>query len=81
MAQYREAKTGPSGKKKLAEIAIKMAADGGHIVEHRFENNGMTYHPPKQYVFGGDEQAEMNAHLAKHAGLGAVPALDKATED
>lgn len=64
--QYREAKTPTNKGKKLDHLLVRKAEEEGHVVEHHFENDGMSYHKPKTYVFGADEGADMLHHIAKH---------------
>lgn len=56
--------------KPLKAIHIERAANGGHIVEHRFDNGGPgPYKEPEQHVFSNGK--EMVAHVAKHMGVSA----------
>ena len=73
MARYEEAldhaararKAGT--KKELAEISIRHAENGGHIVTHRYkdgENGG--YRAPEDHVFSEGHGEELMKHIAKH---------------
>lgn len=54
--------------KPLKAIHIERAANGGHIVEHRFDNSGGgPYKDAEQHVFSTGK--EMLAHVAKHMGV------------
>lgn len=57
------------GKTRLRSIEVEMAKNGGHVVRHRFENNGPNYKEPEEYVFGDGQGHEALAHIAKHAGI------------
>ena len=70
-----------AGKKELRSIEISKAENGGHIVEHRFENGDGPYHSPEQHVFGKDEGAKLTAHLKEHMGISAGAAEAKADAD
>jgi len=54
--------------KKLDRITIKPAKNGGHSVEHHYQQNGMgAYHEPDVYAFGSGP--ETIAHLNDHLGV------------
>lgn len=67
--------------KKLIEIRIKPAENGGHTVEHHVREMAkdtkahsgvsMAYYEPEHHVFGADEGHEMLAHVANHLGIKA----------
>jgi hypothetical protein len=55
-------------KKKLDHIRVRQAKNGGHMVEHHYNNSGMgPYQEPDVYAFG--EGPEVVAHLNKHLGI------------
>lgn len=56
----------PKGKKVLAEIRIKPALGGGHVIEHHYEG---YQHDPRPYKFGANDGQKAIAHIARHAGL------------
>jgi hypothetical protein len=66
---YREASTPKSKGKKLDHLRITKGAEGGHVVEHHFAEDGMVYHKPVSHVFGDGEGQEMLHHVAKHMGV------------
>jgi hypothetical protein len=51
-------------KKKLDHLRIEHGENGGHIVEHHFEQMGGPYHEPEKHVFGKGEHHKMLAHVA-----------------
>ena len=67
MAQYRESRTPTSRGKRLKHMVVKESENGGHIVEHHFEEDGMSYHKPKEYTYGPDEGDDCLSHIAEHA--------------
>lgn len=71
MAGYREARSPSNKSKVLHHLQVQKAEEGGHVVEHHYENDGMTFHKPKTYVFGADEGADMLHHIAKHMNVEA----------
>lgn len=74
MANYAESlsvKAPKAGKKVLQSISIERAKNGGHILEHRFSNDGPGYRSPESHVFGADEGNKLIAHLSKHLGIQA----------
>lgn len=75
--EIREAK-GAQGtaKKKLDHIRVRKAKNGGHMVEHHYQNQGMgPYQEPDVYAFG--EGPEVVAHLNKHLGISENRAASK----
>jgi hypothetical protein len=69
--EYKEARTPREKGKKLSHLEVSKGEEGGHVVKHVYENDGMTYHKPTEHVFGADEGHEALAHIAKHAGIEA----------
>jgi hypothetical protein len=69
MPEYKVA-TSPEKRsyKKLSHIEIKpvKGENGGHIVTHHYQSDGMSYKAPETHMFGKDEGSEMMAHVAKH---------------
>lgn len=67
--EVREAKSAQgTAKKKLDHIRIRPAKNGGHMVEHHYQNQGMgPYHEPDVYAFG--DGPEVVAHLNDHLGI------------
>lgn len=63
---YKEARTPASRGKQLSHLTVKEGEEGGHSVEHHYEEDGMAYHKPKEYTFGKDEGDELVHHLKKH---------------
>jgi hypothetical protein len=66
---FRAPNKGKPQPKKLRNLSVEEAENGGHIVEHHFENNGPAYHDPEQFVFGSGEGDKVLAHIAKHMGI------------
>jgi hypothetical protein len=68
MPEYKEAKGEKRSYKKLEHIEIKpvKGENGGHMVTHHMQNEGMAYKAPEVHMFGKDEGPEMMAHLSKH---------------
>lgn len=68
--QYAEAST-PKGSsaKKLDRLEVKPAKNGGHVVEHHFDNSGsgVFYHRPDVHAFGSGP--EVIHHLMDHLGV------------
>ncbi|MDE2098388.1 MAG: hypothetical protein KGL39_14130 [Patescibacteria group bacterium] len=57
-------------KKVLKEITVSRAANGGHVVEHRFDNSGPgAYIDPETHVFGKADGKKVLAHIAQHMGM------------
>lgn len=52
------------------EISVKHAANGGYIVRHSFNNQGMgeSYRSPEEHAFTSHK--EMIAHVDKHMSKG-----------
>ena len=69
MAEYKEARTTPAKGKMLDHLQIRKGEDGGHVIEHHFANDGMSYHKPKSFVFGEDEGPDALEHIGKHMGI------------
>lgn len=67
MAEYRESRTPQSRGKKLKSVEIRDGEGGGHVVTHHYQDDGMAYHAPKDYVFGADEGSDLAQHLGKFA--------------
>jgi hypothetical protein len=66
-----------SAPKKLREITLSHAENGGYIAEHRFHNNEGPYHDPETHVFGKGEGKKLIAHLHQHLGVSAEVKGDK----
>lgn len=67
--------------KVLRELVVSRAANGGHVVKHRFDNDGPgPYIEPEEHVFGASEGGKVLAHITKHLGLkvGGAQANDAA---
>lgn len=77
---FRETAPGPKvgtkpGPKVMKELVASRAANGGHVITHRFHNDGPgPYIEPEDHVFGQDQGAEALAHIAKHLGIKAAAA-------
>ena len=54
---------------KVHELRIRKADNGGHIVDHMYENNGMNYKQPDQHVFGDGEGDKALAHVGDWMGV------------
>jgi len=54
---------------KVHELRIRKSDNGGHIVDHVYENNGMNYKQPDQHVFGDGEGGEALTHVGKWMGV------------
>jgi hypothetical protein len=67
MAEYKEAKGEKRSYKKLDHIEIKpvKGENGGHMVTHHMQNDGMAYKQPEVHMFGKEEGSDMMAHLSK----------------
>jgi hypothetical protein len=63
-----------STRKKAAptEVTVRKAKNGGYIVRHSFDNNGMgeSYRSPEEHAF--TSHADMLKHVATHTS-GAPP--------
>jgi hypothetical protein len=57
--------------KVLSHLQVSQAENGGHIVEHHFDNSGPGegYHEAEQHVFGKGEGGKVLAHIGKHMGI------------
>lgn len=58
-------KRAASKTKKIDHLRVHHADNGGHIVEHHFQSEGM-YHEPEQHIFAEHEGDKMLMHVAKH---------------
>lgn len=65
--EIRSAQARPKGRKSLHHIEIKNAKNGGHVVSHHYESDGMAYHKPDEYAFGSGP--ETVHHLMDHLGV------------
>lgn len=55
------------GKKRLDHMRIHHADNGGHIVEHHFEMDGMgPMHEPETHIFAEHEGGKLLDHIAHH---------------
>lgn len=68
MPHARERGKNP-GKKVLKSLELARAANGGHIVTHRYESSTGEYHEPEQHTFGKDEGQKVLDHVSKHMGI------------
>jgi hypothetical protein len=50
--------------KTVRRISIESARNGGHIVEHHFNNSDGPYREPEQHVFSKGDHEKMLAHVA-----------------
>ena len=69
MAEMREAKAPEKrGYKKLHHIEIEpvRGENGGHIVTHHFQQEGMEMRKPETHMFGKEDGEALMDHLAKH---------------
>lgn len=57
------------GPKKLDHIRVHKGENGGHMVEHHFEQAGPQYHEPEQHIFGKSEGAKLMSHIREHMGV------------
>ncbi len=73
-------------EKKIRNIEIEPAENGGHTVTHRFKEQpthsrkggmSMGYIEPEQHVFGPGDDEKMLGHVAKHLGLKTGKVVDK----
>lgn len=58
--------------KKVMEVRIKRAENGGHTVEHHFgggAGGNYAYREPTSAAFGSGQGAEMLAHVANKMGV------------
>lgn len=58
-------------KKTLKSIELERAANGGHVVTHRYTSSTGEYHEPEVHTFAKDEGDKMLAHVGKHMGVDA----------
>lgn len=71
MASHGAAKDGMrKGAKTIDHLRVRMAENGGHVVEHHFTS---MEHQPEQHVFGAGQHKEMLAHVAQHMNVEAEP--------
>ena len=57
-------------KKELDHLRIMKADNGGHIVEHHFNNSGMgPMVEPERHVFGKEDGGKLLDHVAHHMGV------------
>jgi hypothetical protein len=67
--QYREAKA-PEKRayKKLHHIEIEpvKGENGGHMVTHHFQNDGMSYREPERHMFDKDGYGASGEHVFEH---------------
>jgi len=61
--------TGKKRGEKLRRVAIEKADDGGHLVEHQFEDKDGFPTRSEHHVFGDGEDGKMITHLIEHLGL------------
>ena len=54
---------------KVHELRIRKADNGGHVVEHVYENNGMGYKAPDVHAFGDDQGGDALAHVGEWMGV------------
>lgn len=62
-----------------SRIVIEATKNGGHVVEHHFDNTGRgeSYRPSEKHAFG--DHASMIAHVQRHtAGMAGLPEDDRA---
>jgi hypothetical protein len=67
------------GRKKVKEIRITKGEDGGHVVEHHYEQPSHSlsaYHEPKQHVFGASEGDKLLHHVVKKMKIAAPTAYN-----
>ena len=70
MSELKMAKSPEKEKpNKVHELRIRKADNGGHIVDHVYENNGMNYKQPDQNVFGDGEGGKALAHVGEWMGV------------
>ena len=58
--------------KKVMEVRIKRAENGGHTVEHHFGGDmggNYAYREPTMHAFGDNQGAEMLSHVANKMGV------------
>ena len=65
--------------KVIKRVEIERAANGGHVVTHKFHNGGMNNREPEVHTFGESEGGKLIAHLSKHLGIkgAAAPAVEE----
>jgi hypothetical protein len=68
-------------EKKLEEISVRKAENGGHSVRHEFKRqpvkregsmSGGIYNerpPSEEHIFGPDDDGKLAAHIIQHLGL------------
>lgn len=71
---------GPYKKLHHMEIEPVKGANGGHIVTHHYQSEGMDYHKPQTHLFSKEEGSEMLAHVAKHLGVKAEATQEEHAE-
>lgn len=76
-------------EKKLEEMTIRKAKNGGHVIRHEYErkpmhssgaaNGGMYMDRPKseEHVFGPEDGGKVLKHIQTHLGLKAINTADK----
>ena len=53
-------------KKELKHMLIKEGENGGHVIEHHFENDMGPYVEPESHVFGEGQGMKAHEHIEKH---------------
>lgn len=67
-ANWRE-RENTKAPKEVKSLHLSRSANGGHIVEHHFDNSGPgAYKEPESHTFGKSEGKKMLAHVGKMMG-------------
>lgn len=79
-------------EKKLEEITIRKAQNGGHMIRHEYARrpvkrggamSGGIYSdrpPSEEHVFGPEDGGKVLAHVSKHLKLDGISTSDKTAE-
>ncbi len=70
------------GKKSLHHIRIHKAENGGHTIEHHYDESGIgAYHPPETHVFGPKDGDALLDHVKKHMAVKCEGAKEEGKEE
>lgn len=80
MAEYAQVKAPEKrGYRKLHHLEIEpiKGANGGHMVTHHYQSEGMSYHEPQKHVFAKGDGEALMAHVGKAIGVKMAEAEPK----
>lgn len=81
MAEMKQAKSEKRSYKKMMGMHIRKMANGGHVVSHEHQSDGMMG-MPKEHSFGKEdaENGATYAHVMEHMGKMGIMAEAKGEE-